>query len=96
MDIKRHPKDRGFGYKKAIEFIKKYEYKTCDKCCYDILDDEGNIMEHECITYSQNLKLITENLDMKEDSNKKRLTLICRDILNNKILRINLFAKLIS
>ena len=24
------------------------EYKTCDKCCYDILDDEGNIMEHEC------------------------------------------------
>ena len=26
------------------------EYKTCDKCCYDILDDEGNVMDHECIS----------------------------------------------
>ena len=26
-----------------------YKYKTCDKCCYDILDDEGDVMEHECI-----------------------------------------------
>jgi len=25
------------------------EYKTCDKCCYDILDDEGDVMDHECI-----------------------------------------------
>jgi len=24
------------------------EYKTCDKCCYDILDDDGNVMEHIC------------------------------------------------
>lgn len=21
----------------------------CDKCSYDILDDEGNVMEHYCI-----------------------------------------------
>ena len=27
---------------------KKFEYKTCDHCCYDILSDEGNVMEHEC------------------------------------------------
>jgi len=26
----------------------KKEYKTCDKCCYDILDSEGEVMEHEC------------------------------------------------
>lgn len=40
-------------------------YKTCDKCSYDILDDEGDIMEHECITYSQNLELMTKAIDMK-------------------------------
>ena len=28
--------------------MKTKEYKTCDKCCYDILDNEGDIMEHEC------------------------------------------------
>ena len=28
---------------------KEFEYKTCDKCCYDILDDDGDVMEHECI-----------------------------------------------
>lgn len=27
---------------------RKHEYKTCDNCSYDILDDEGNIMEHYC------------------------------------------------
>ena len=24
------------------------EYKTCDKCCYDILDSDGDVMEHYC------------------------------------------------
>lgn len=28
--------------------MKDIEYKTCDRCCYDILDDEGNVMEHYC------------------------------------------------
>ena len=28
--------------------MKNTEYKTCDKCCYDILDDDGNVMEHIC------------------------------------------------
>ena len=28
---------------------KDTEYKTCDRCCYDILDDDGDIMEHVCI-----------------------------------------------
>ena len=26
------------------------KYMTCDFCSYDIVDDNGNIMEHECIT----------------------------------------------
>lgn len=29
--------------------MKNTEYKKCDKCCYDILDDDGNVMEHYCI-----------------------------------------------
>ena len=28
--------------------MKNTEYKTCDKCSYDILDDHGNVMEHIC------------------------------------------------
>jgi hypothetical protein len=24
-------------------------YITCELCCYDIVDDNGDIMEHECI-----------------------------------------------
>ena len=26
-------------------------YKTCNKCSYDILDSEGEVMEHECIIH---------------------------------------------
>lgn len=26
------------------------KYITCNFCSYDIVDDNGNIMEHECIT----------------------------------------------
>ena len=29
--------------------LEKEGYKTCDKCCYDILDDEGDVMDHECL-----------------------------------------------
>ena len=25
------------------------QYKTCDRCCYDILDNYGDIIEHYCI-----------------------------------------------
>ena len=25
------------------------KYKTCDRCNYDILDDDGNVMEHYCV-----------------------------------------------
>ena len=25
------------------------EYITCELCCYDIVDNNGDIMEHECI-----------------------------------------------
>ena len=25
------------------------EYITCELCCYDIVYNNGNIMEHECI-----------------------------------------------
>jgi hypothetical protein len=24
------------------------EYTTCNICCYDIVDDNGDVMEHEC------------------------------------------------
>jgi len=24
------------------------DYKTCEHCCYDILDDNGNVMGHYC------------------------------------------------
>ena len=27
----------------------KKQYITCEHCSYDIVDDEGNIMEHYCI-----------------------------------------------
>ena len=29
------------------------EYKTCDKCSYDILDSEGDVMEHECLIHKR-------------------------------------------
>ena len=25
------------------------DYKTCDKCCYDKIDENGEILEHYCI-----------------------------------------------
>jgi hypothetical protein len=31
------------------QFIISNDYKTCDRCCYDIVDDDGDIMEHICI-----------------------------------------------
>ena len=36
-------------YTKDMKTNKDMEYKTCDRCCYDILDDYGDIMEHYCI-----------------------------------------------
>ena len=38
-------------YQAVVEFIKEYnkDYKTCDRCCFDIIDDDGDIMEHICI-----------------------------------------------
>tara|TARA_R100000655_G_C2988378_1_gene192703 strand:- start:487 stop:870 length:384 start_codon:yes stop_codon:yes gene_type:complete len=37
-------------YKAVVEFIKEdnKEYKTCDKCSYDKLDDNGDVLEHYC------------------------------------------------
>jgi len=40
--------------------IMSTEYKTCDRCCYDIVDDDGDIMEHICIDdnfYSKPIEL---------------------------------------
>ena len=42
--------------------MKDDKYKTCDKCCYDILDDEGDVMEHECISDNE---LIAEFMGME-------------------------------
>jgi hypothetical protein len=41
-------------YNAVVEFINQYnenkwEYKTCDRCSYDILDEEGDVLEHHCI-----------------------------------------------
>lgn len=41
-------KQRQTQHVKNLEEINT-NYKTCDKCCYDILDSEGDIMEHYCI-----------------------------------------------
>lgn len=27
------------------------KYKTCNKCSYDILDSDGDVMEHECLIH---------------------------------------------
>jgi len=43
-------------YKAVVEFIKqlnKWKYKTCDRCSYDILDKEGDVLEHHCIDDEQ-------------------------------------------
>jgi hypothetical protein len=29
-------------------------YKQCENCAYDIVDDEGQIMEHECANEPKN------------------------------------------
>jgi hypothetical protein len=29
---------------------KNFEYICCEICCYDILDSNGELMEHECLT----------------------------------------------
>lgn len=38
------------------------KYITCELCCYDIVDDNGDIMEHECeLSVSDIDELIKEN-----------------------------------
>ena len=46
-------------YKVVVEFIISNDYKTCDKCCYDIVDDNGDVMEHHCVDNQKDLALIT-------------------------------------
>ncbi len=36
------------------------KYTTCNNCCYDILDDEGNVMEHECTAFEISTKRFTQ------------------------------------
>lgn len=36
-----------------INQLNKWEYKTCDRCSYDILDEEGDVLEHHCIDDEQ-------------------------------------------
>lgn len=31
------------------KLIAEWTYKTCDRCCYDILDEDGDVQEHYCI-----------------------------------------------
>jgi hypothetical protein len=47
------------GYTLDEVFINQTEYKTCDRCCYDIVDNDGDIMEHVCtdeIEFTNQLK----------------------------------------
>jgi hypothetical protein len=41
------------------------EYKTCPDCCYDILDDEGDVMDHECISDNE---MIAEFMGLERTS----------------------------
>ena len=56
------------------------EYKTCPDCCYDILDDEGDVMDHECISDNEMIAefmgivypkldnvIVIDNVVIKED-----------------------------
>jgi hypothetical protein len=61
------------GYTLDEVFINQTEYKTCDRCCYDIVDNDGDIMEHVCtdeieLNSREDNKLIAEfmGLSIKE------------------------------
>tara|TARA_R100001463_G_scaffold27291_1_gene63329 strand:- start:179 stop:649 length:471 start_codon:yes stop_codon:yes gene_type:complete len=47
------------------------EYKTCPDCCYDILDDEGDVMDHECISDNE---MIAEFMGWKRGKNEETNT----------------------
>ena len=52
-DIMHHLQvaEMGSTYDAVVEFIKEQnetEYKTCDKCSYDNIDDNGDVLEHYC------------------------------------------------
>ena len=58
------------GYTLDEVFINQTEYKTCDRCCYDIVDNDGDIMEHVCtdeieLNSREDNKLIAEFMGMK-------------------------------
>ena len=52
------------------------EYKTCPDCCYDILDDEGDVMDHECISDNE---MIAEFMGRGGTFNHDK-TMICTGI----------------
>ena len=54
---------------------KEFEYKTCDKCCYDILDDDGDVMAHECI--ERYCPKCSEELEIEKEIDYPYLCLEC-------------------
>ena len=63
------------GYTLDEVFINQTEYKTCDRCCYDIVDNDGDIMEHVCtdeieLNSREDNKLIAEFMGMKYSDEK--------------------------
>ena len=38
--------------------IEEWTYKTCDRCCYDILDEDGDVQEHYCIDNNLHLPIL--------------------------------------
>ena len=63
------------------------EYKTCNKCSYDILDSEGEVMEHECLIHKilheiNTFQCVDNELYLRgKDEMGKDLT-ICFDAFN--------------
>ena len=47
------------------------EYKTCPDCCYDILDDEGDVMDHECISDNEMIAEFMGDLKIANDEDKR-------------------------
>lgn len=62
--------------------MKTKEYKTCSKCSYDVTDDNGDIMEHECVEQEEvvdNYCLLAldhvelYNSDLRADLNSRKI-----------------------
>lgn len=49
IEVKLHQFEELNEEGKGMGLCPTKQYKTCDRCCYDILDNYGDIIEHYCI-----------------------------------------------